>query len=450
MTSTRALTLTLSALTLTTLPACNGGGETTTASSSSSSGGSESGGATDSSTGEPTTTPTTSDTGAADMCSDGERTTSEVCDGDDLDGKQCADVEPDKPAGELACAGDCKSFDASGCEAGGGDATVVLNEVTSQGATTGPFADKGDAIELFNNGDTMVDLTGWKLADDATFPVDKTYVFPPGSAIAPGEFLVLVAYDDVSATGELPFGISASNEETLTLADADSATVDELIFQGGDAVVSYCRLPDGTGAWQACDQTLGEANAAASQTCGDGKLDGTEICDGKELGGATCKSLGFSGGELGCTATCVLDPSGCETGQMVAINELESTDDQIELYNAGAVMVDISGWILTDDVVDANYDPDLDTEKLTWPAMSSLAPKEFLVVAKGMLPGQHPFGLGAGGDTVTLLKPDLSVVSVVTYGDGQAAVSYCRLPDGPTGAWQPDCVPTLGAKNMGL
>ena len=30
---------------------------------------------------------------------------------------------------------------------------------------------------------------------------------------------------------------------------------------------------------------------------------------------------------------------------------------------------------------------------------------------------------------------------------GAAVVSYCRLPDGPSGAWTADCSPTFGAAN---
>ncbi len=37
-----------------------------------------------------------------------------------------------------------------------------------------------------------------------------------------------------------------------------------------------------------------------------------ETCDGADLGGASCASLGFSGGTLACGAWCGFDPSGCD------------------------------------------------------------------------------------------------------------------------------------------
>jgi hypothetical protein len=369
----------------------------------------------------------------------------EDCDGAELGGMACADVDPATPNGALACAANCK-FDSSGCAAAGG-AFIALNEVTSLGADVGPFAGLGDAIELYNPGDAAIDLSGWQMSDAPALPVDKTYVFPPGTTLAPGEYLVLTAYDDVALTGDFPFGLSSSNEETLTLADADGAQVDQVIFSGADATLSYCRLPDGTGAWQLCDSTLGGANIAASMICGNGTREGTEPCEGADLGGATCETLGYAGGALSCTATCTFETGMCTSPSAVILNELESTDDQIEVFNSSDMPVDISGWILTDDPGGDTYDPALDLEKLVFPPMSTLPANTYLVVPKGDLPGQHPFGLSASGDTVTLLQADLTFVDQVTYGAQLASVSYCRIPDGPGNPWVADCVPTFGAPN---
>ncbi|MBI1814979.1 MAG: hypothetical protein HYR72_08385 [Deltaproteobacteria bacterium] len=46
-------------------------------------------------------------------------------------------------------------------------------------------------------------------------------------------------------------------------------------------------------------------------SCGDGLKNGSDQCDGGDLGGATCVSLGFSGGTLACSGSCVLDTSSC-------------------------------------------------------------------------------------------------------------------------------------------
>lgn len=53
--------------------------------------------------------------------------------------------------------------------------------------------------------------------------------------------------------------------------------------------------------------------ACATFSCGDGMREGTERCDGTDLGGATCATLGYyeetSG--LACTADCLFDVTGC-------------------------------------------------------------------------------------------------------------------------------------------
>ncbi|MBI3767819.1 MAG: hypothetical protein HY271_04895 [Deltaproteobacteria bacterium] len=45
--------------------------------------------------------------------------------------------------------------------------------------------------------------------------------------------------------------------------------------------------------------------------CGNGVREGDESCDGADFGGATCASLGFAGGTLGCTAGCGFDGREC-------------------------------------------------------------------------------------------------------------------------------------------
>jgi hypothetical protein len=47
--------------------------------------------------------------------------------------------------------------------------------------------------------------------------------------------------------------------------------------------------------------------------CGDGIRQGPESCDGIDLGGEDCTSLGLSGGSLACNLTgCSFDPTGCD------------------------------------------------------------------------------------------------------------------------------------------
>lgn len=48
------------------------------------------------------------------------------------------------------------------------------------------------------------------------------------------------------------------------------------------------------------------------QTCGNNLREGVELCDGTDLNGQTCVSLGFDGGALGCDNTCTaFDTTAC-------------------------------------------------------------------------------------------------------------------------------------------
>jgi hypothetical protein len=52
-------------------------------------------------------------------------------------------------------------------------------------------------------------------------------------------------------------------------------------------------------------------SGVSSDLCGDHVREASEECDGTDLNNKTCQSLGFSGGTLACSPTCVFDVSGC-------------------------------------------------------------------------------------------------------------------------------------------
>lgn len=393
------------------------------------------------------TTADSGETGVIGDCGNDLREEGEECDGVDLGGTVCADLNPAFAGGTLACGASC-TFDASGCMLAPDTPLVALNEITSNSIAMSMTPN--DAFELHNAGTAAADLSGWKMSDDPTFPALKTYVFPAGSTLAAGDFLVLLSIDSATMSGDLPFGISDHDVETITLADAAGTTVDTVDADGFRARVSYCRLPDGTGPWFQCEQTFGAANQLAATACGNGIVEDAEQCDSDDLAGNTCADLGlgYSGGTLACSLKCNLDPDGCTTSSDLVLNEIDATSDDIEIYNAGAAAIDLSGLVLTDDAVDQAYDAALDMAELVFPQGTMLGPDAYLVVSSGLGPGQHPFGLGLAGDEVTLLDPaGPTVIDQTKYGDGDATISFCRQPNGPGGAWTADCTATMGSPN---
>ena len=92
----------------------------------------------------------------------------------------------------------------------------------------------------------------------------------------------------------------AEQDEECDGADLDGGTCVSLGFDGGTLECSNDCTYDTT--------------SCTTITCGDGMInDVMEQCDGADLGMATCISEGFTGGTLVCGMNCQLDTSGCGT-----------------------------------------------------------------------------------------------------------------------------------------
>lgn len=70
--------------------------------------------------------------------------------------------------------------------------------------------------------------------------------------------------------------------------------------------------------------------------CGDGTLDASEDCDGVDLGGASCVTLGYGSGTLSCGAGCRYDVSACVPGAFAATG-------QTLCYSAAGAVVACAG-----------------------------------------------------------------------------------------------------------
>lgn len=124
---------------------------------------------------------------------------------------------------------------------------VVINELMSdnEAAVTDEAGDFDDWIELYNNTDTPIDISGYGLSDD----VDELGKFsiPENTIIAGNGYLIIWADDD-QEQGPLhaQFKLSSSGEG-LFLTDRNINLVDQIDFPELEEDQAFARDPNGTG-----------------------------------------------------------------------------------------------------------------------------------------------------------------------------------------------------------
>jgi hypothetical protein len=101
---------------------------------------------------------------------------------------------------------------------------------------------------------------------------------------------------------------------------------------GGDLGGQSCESLGyvGGGTLGCTDMCRFDASGCSSETCGNGIREGDESCDGQDLGGQTCQGLGYSGGALSCAGDCTFELSGCESAGTCGdgvVDEGEVCDD---------------------------------------------------------------------------------------------------------------------------
>ena len=104
-------------------------------------------------------------------------------------------------------------------------------------------AAKTDWIEIFNSGTSTVDLSDWGLSDD--LGRGRKWQFPKGTAIAPGEYKVILCDKDTSKNSpsqpHTSFKIGRLKQETITLTDPTGRVLDKMILPELKTDVSYGR-----------------------------------------------------------------------------------------------------------------------------------------------------------------------------------------------------------------
>jgi hypothetical protein len=145
---------------------------------------------------------------------------------------------------------------------------LFINEfmASNQGAYQDPFGNDGDWIEVFNAGDTAVDMAGLSFTDDLDMPSFKRIPagFPESTTVqAAGYLLFFADGNPLAGPLHLDFKLSSTGEEIGLgyWSGTEFIWLDSLRFGTQAANISFGRFPDGGAEWiPMTAYTPGESN----------------------------------------------------------------------------------------------------------------------------------------------------------------------------------------------
>lgn len=306
-------------------------------------------------------------------------------------------------------------------QVGSASGALVINELMPDNETyrLGARGESCDYIELRNQGDQPIDLAGYMLSDDEGRP-DKHVL--PGRTLEPGAVLLVLASGEASQTPDephAPFKLSAKGE-TVVLSDPSGRLIDRVSCPALDADRAWSRMDDGRFTAD-FPPTPGEPNTPE---------------------GLKRIERALSAG----------NPDKLTLNEAIASarkpNTAKSTGDWAELYNASGEAIDLKGYGLSDDPGHPR--------KWRFPSGAHIAPGQYLLVqltgedranpAKALYAANFKLSC-ARGETLTLSRPDGTVIDRLPMLNQRAAVSYGRM-SGRDGYYYLT-EPTPGAANAG-
>lgn len=139
--------------------------------------------------------------------------------------------------------------------------SVVINELLSKNSQNGSDQDGefDDWIELYNNADTDIDISGYFLSDSKKNPTK--WQLPPGTVIGKKSYLIVWADGDTTQTGlHANYKLSASEGENVVLLNAQQELINLVELPPTEVEQSWARVPNGTGEFKWAVPTFNKSN----------------------------------------------------------------------------------------------------------------------------------------------------------------------------------------------
>ncbi|MCU0916682.1 MAG: lamin tail domain-containing protein [Planctomycetes bacterium] len=259
---------------------------------------------------------------------------------------------------------------------------LVINEVLAVNRSLAHAGTLPGLVELYYDGAAPLDLSGMSLMCGAANPA--AFVFPTGSTIAPGKYLLLYAGPDSGTSGlHLGFDLDGAGD-ALSLCNRLGEPVDAVIFgrQLPDLSIGRAGRDD---TWCLMVPTPGQAN----------------------------------------TPQPVGDPGSLRINEWLASPKDLFSNGFIELYNPSPDPVDLGSMVLTD-----GPGTPLPEARIVPLSFMPGHGHEVFQADGGAGFGHVPFHLSPSGGTIRLLDGQSREIDRIVYGPQAADVSAGRTPDG--------------------
>ena len=265
-----------------------------------------------------------------------------------------------------------------------------------------------------------VSLDGWYLS--TSYESLNQWAFPSNTMLLPGEFKVVICDNEENESTpsewHTNFRLSPTNGSVaLSWSPAGVQILDYLNYAGIRAGRAYGDFPDGQPFYREefYHPTPGSTNdhSAAPLT------------------------------------VFINEWMAQNSGSLLNTNNNNQSDDWFEIYNPNNSPADLSGFFLTDNL--------MNPDQFQVPSGTIIPPHGFLFVWADGKPGLNTntdpalhvsFKLEQNGESIGLFGGDGALIDAVTFGPQYSDISEGRYPDGPAAQWvAPLTVPTPGAPN---
>ncbi len=270
---------------------------------------------------------------------------------------------------------------------------IVINEFMASNTSfiADPHGEYDDWVEIYNQGNTAVNLEGFFLTDKRSIPTKFEF---PSVNIAPNGFLIVWLDGDLFQNGlHADFQLNADGDK-LYLMDVDTTVIDHIRYKNATTDQSIGRFPNGVGVKRAMAPSYNGENVAFSNY-------------GLVINELMAKN--FAGPQ----------------------DENNEYDDFVELYNNSSASINLNGYFLT------NKSSNAIKYEISNDIVIAAGAYQIVWLDNQDIQGvQHTnFNLEGSGDDFMICDSDTTTVDYIRFGSQLENATFGRWPNG-TGGFQ--------------